>query len=215
MASKLKLVAFDIEGTLTVNPTVWEIMHRKLGTWESHGGPYWQRFCEGEFDYDTFAKLDVAVWRGAPHDLLLESAREVGYVSGCAKVMRELHGRGIVICAISCGLDVLSQRMSDELGIDHHFANTALHDNGTLSGELRINVPYGEKGRVLRELLDRLGIAPENVAAVGDHTIDIPMFELSAVSIAFNSGEPETNRAATCSVTSDDLTTILEHLPLS
>jgi len=215
MASTLKLVAFDIEGTLTVNPTIWEIMHQKLGTWESHGCPYWERFLRGEFDYDTFAKMDIAVWQGAPVELLLESAREVGYVSGCAEVIRELHERGIMVCAISCGLDVLSQRMSDELGIEHHFANRALHDNGTLSGELQLNVPFGEKGRVLEELLDRVRVPPEEVAAVGDHYIDIPMFELSGFSIAFNSDEPETNDAATCSVTSDSLTAILEHLPIS
>ncbi|MEW6354716.1 MAG: HAD family phosphatase [Planctomycetota bacterium] len=215
MASKLKLVAFDIEGTLTVDPTIWEIMHRKLGTWESHGCPYWERFRRGEFDYDTFARMDVGVWRGAPYELLRKSAQEVGYVPGCGEVMRELHGRGVMVCAISCGLDVLSQRMSDEFGIEHHFANTAVHDNGTLSGELRINVPFGEKGRVLREFLERMNIRPEHVAAVGDHYIDIPMFELSGFSIAFNSNEPETNQAATRRVTADSLTAILKHLPLS
>ena len=48
----IKLVAFDMEGCLTDDPTVWEIMHRKLNTWESHGDPYWRRYRAGEFGYD-------------------------------------------------------------------------------------------------------------------------------------------------------------------
>ncbi len=44
---KLRLVAFDMEGTLTCDPTVWELMHRRLGTWESHGLPYWERDAAG------------------------------------------------------------------------------------------------------------------------------------------------------------------------
>ena len=214
MRSKLRLVAFDIEGTLTVDPTIWEIMHRKLGSWESHGNPYWQRFRRGEFDYDTFAKMDVASWKGASHAALVESAREVRYVTGCEEVVRALHERGIVICAISCGLDVLSQRLSDELGVQHHFANSALHENGTLSGELLINVPYKEKGRILTELLRQLDVDPKNVASVGDHHVDLPMFRASRFSIAFNSNEPEVNCAATCSVSSESLTAILDHLPI-
>jgi len=214
MAADLKLVAFDIEGTLTLDPTIWEIMHRKRGTWESHGDPYYQRFLHGEFDYDTFAEMDVAVWQGARYDMLLESAREVKTIAGCAEVMQALHEKGIRICAISCGLDILSQRLSDEFDIEHHFANTALHDNGTLSGELQINVPFREKGRVLQGLTAKLGVGPDETASVGDHYIDIPMFELSGLSIAFNSKEPETNGAATCSVSSNDLTAILDHLPI-
>ena len=214
MARKLKLVAFDIEGTLTVDPTVWEIMHKKRGTWQSHGQPYYERFLQGEFDYDTFAKMDVATWRGARYDMLEASACEVGYMPGCGDVMRTLHERGVSICAISCGLDVLSRRLSDEFGIEYHFANTAVHENGTLSGELQINVPFREKGHVLQDVMDRLGVVPEEVASVGDHYIDVPMFEISAVSIAFNSTEDETNAAATHRVTSDTLTAILDHLPI-
>ena len=214
MSARLRLVAFDIEGTLTVDPTIWEIMHRKLGSWESHGDPYWQRFRRGEFDYDTFARMDVACWKGSPHSLLVESAREVRCVPGCREVMEALHSRNIVVCAISCGLDTLSQRLSVELGIERHFANSALHGDGRLSGDLQINVPYGEKGHILGDLLQRLGIAPENAASVGDHAMDISMFRTTGFSVAFNTSDPAVGRAATRSVHSESLAAVLDHLPI-
>lgn len=214
MSPKLKLVAFDIEGTLTADPTVWEIMHRKLGTWESHGNPYWERFRRGEFDYDTFARMDVASWRGAPYPLLVEAASEVRIVSGCEEVLRALHRKGVVVCTISCGLDVLSRRLSEAFGIERHFANAVLHDHGTLSGDLDIRVPHRDKGRILQGLIRELGIAPERVASVGDHHVDVPMFAASGFSIAFNARDPEVNRAATRSVCSDHLTAVLDHLPI-
>ena len=51
---RIELVALDVEGTLTSEPTIWEIMPRKLGTWESHGLVYWDRYLGGELEYDDF-----------------------------------------------------------------------------------------------------------------------------------------------------------------
>ena len=90
-ADEIKLVAFDMEGCLTADPTVWEIMHRKLGTWESHGHPYWKRYLAGEFGYDAFARMDVAVWQGAALSLLHEAAEEVPLMPGCAELLDALH----------------------------------------------------------------------------------------------------------------------------
>ena len=53
----IKLVAFDMDGCLAADPTVWELVHRRLGTWDSHGRPYWQRFLAGGLDYDEFEDL--------------------------------------------------------------------------------------------------------------------------------------------------------------
>ena len=64
MALPLRLVAFDMEGCLTDDPTVWEIMHRRLGTWDSHGRPYWDSYRRNELGYDEFARMDEAGWRG-------------------------------------------------------------------------------------------------------------------------------------------------------
>jgi len=208
--SRIKLAALDVEGTLTRDPTVWEIMHLKRGTWESVGLPYLNRFLAGEFDYDTFARMDVASWAGAPYDLLLEAAREVEYMPGAREFVRFLRDRGIVVCAISCGLDVLGRRLKDELGIEHAFANIPLRRNGRLSGELDIRVPYHGKGAVLSDFAGRMEVPLDSVLAVGDYEVDVPMFRLAGISVAFNTAEPSVIEEADYHVPGSDLGEVAE-----
>ncbi len=190
--TQIELVAFDIEGTLTTDPTVWEIMHRKLGTWESHGLVYWERYRRRELEYDDFARLDVGVWKDTPLSELEDAARQVPLMPGVDEVLPALTEAGLTIALISNGLTVLGRRIADEYGVEHVFANRALHSDGNLTGELDLTVPYAEKGVILEGLISRLGLSRENVAAVGDDRADIAMFRRAGISVAFRPGDPET-----------------------
>jgi len=209
---KTRLVAFDMEGCLTTDPTVWEIMHRKLGTWESHGLPYWNRYRAGEFPYDEFARLDVAVWQGAGHELLLESAREVPLMPGCAQVLQTLRDAGLHLAVISNGLACAARRFQDEFGVEHVFANCVEAEDGVLTGEVDIRVPYEAKGEVLRRLAAGLGVDRSEVAAVGDSTSDIHMFREAGLGIAFRPSHPSVAEEATHQAPGEDLRVLLELL---
>lgn len=202
---RIKLAAFDMEGCLTDDPTVWEIMHRKLGSWESHGQPYWDRYRAGEFEYDTFARMDVAVWRGAALDLLAAAAQEVPLMPGCAELINALSKAGVHVAVISNGLHCVADRFRDEFGVEHIHANRVETHDGSLTGEIDIRVPYEHKGRVLRNLAAELGLARDEIAAVGDSPSDIEMFRQAAVSIAFRPSHPSVSAAATHTVDDKDL----------
>ena len=202
---RIKLAVFDMEGCLTDDPTVWEIMHRKLDTWESHGQSYWDRYRAGEFEYDTFARMDVAVWRGARLDLLHAAAQEVPLMPGCDELMNALSGAGVRVAVISNGLHCVADRFGDEFGVEHIHANRVETRDGSLTGEIDIEVPYDHKGRVLRNLAANLGLARDKIAAVGDSASDIEMFREAAVSIAFRPSHPSVSAAATHTVDDKDL----------
>jgi len=197
---RIKLAVFDMEGCLTDDPTVWEIMHRKLDTWDSHGQPYWDRYRAGELEYDTFARMDVAVWRGASLDLLHAAAQEVPLMPGCAELMNALSGAGVRVAVISNGLHCVADRFGDEFGVEHIHANRVETCDGRLTGEIDIRVPYEHKGRVLRELAGRLGVSRNEIAAGGDSASDIEMFREAAVSIAFRPSHLSVSAAATHTV---------------
>ncbi len=208
---KIRLVAFDMEGCLTADPTVWEIMHRRLGTWASHGEPYWQRYLAGEFPYDEFARMDVAVWSGARHSDLIEAAGDVALMPGCAEILAQLHGDGVRTAVISNGLKCVADRFRDEHGVEFIHANEVETDDGLLSGGIRILIPYEDKGGVLRGLAERLGLHRGEIASVGDSRSDIAMFEASRISVAFNPVNREVAAAAT-HVLRDDLSPLLDIL---
>jgi len=201
----IKLVAFDMEGCLTAEPTVWELMHRRLDTWHSHGRPCWEHYLAGGVHYDEFARMDVAVWRGAPEAMLHEAARQVPLMPGCAEALRELRSAGGQLALISNGLMCLAERFSREFRFEHVHANRALSRNGTLTGELDISVPYEHKGLVLGRIAAELGLDRGQIASVGDSRADVAMFERSAISIAVSPADPSVAAAATHVITEHNL----------
>ncbi|MDP6107048.1 MAG: HAD-IB family phosphatase [Candidatus Brocadiia bacterium] len=209
---KIKLVAFDMEGVLSADPTVWEIMHGKLGTWDSHGRPYWERYQAGEFGYDRFARMDVAVWRGADVGLLREAAREVRWTDGCAEVLGALAEAGVAAAVISSGLLCVASRLEDEFGIEPIFANRAMAEGERLTGEVDMLVPYEAKGGILRSLAARGGIERAQIAAVGDSHSDVAMFREAAVSVAFRPTHASVASAATYCIDGEDLRPLLAFL---
>jgi phosphoserine phosphatase len=208
----IQLVAFDMEGCLTAEPTVWEIMHRRLGTWDSHGLPYWERYLAGGVHYDEFARMDVAVWRGAPEGMLHEAARDVPLMSGCAEALNALRRAGVRLALISNGLMCVAGRFEREFAFSHVHANRAVSCEGVLTGGIEIHVPYEDKGRVLREMAAHLGLRREEIASVGDSGADVAMFRESAVSIAVRPREAEVAEAATHVLDDHDLRPILDIL---
>ncbi len=195
--SGLKIAAFDMEGCLTCDPTVWEIMHRKNNSWRSCGEPYWERYRAGELGYDEFARLDVAAWRGAPAAQLRSAAAEVRLMPGCRELLRKLNQEDIYTVVISNGLMCVARRLAAECGIKEVFANRAIAEDGKLTGELQLDVPYDSKGEVLAKIMKKSGAAPKHVIAVGDSAADIPMFSLARVSIAICPENSEVGGGAT------------------
>ena len=121
-----------MEGVLSADPTVWEIMHGKLGTWDSHGRPYWERYQAGELGYDRFARMDVAVWRGAEAGLLREAAREVRWMNGCSEVLGALGEAGVTVAVPS--------EATGEVSVPHPHASSAKVKTHTTGRKLNLRL---------------------------------------------------------------------------
>jgi len=180
-----KLVAFDMDGTLTTGRTLWEVMHRKWGTWESHGLPYWERYRAGGWPYDEFAAMDVKSWAGAPEAMLFEAADEVELMPGCEELLTGLRAAGAATAIISNGLACLGERLAARFGMARVLANRHHARQGRLTGGIDILVPYEKKGEALRKLMAELGARPEETAAVGDSRSDAAMFAVAGLGVAF------------------------------
>ena len=184
-ANRIELVVFDMEGTLTTHPTVWELMHQRVGTWESHGLRYWERFKAGLLEYDEFARLDVGTWKGAPVDLLDKAVEEVPLMTGCAELLGYLSKTGVRVAIVSNGLERLGLRLAREFPIARVLANREVVLRNYLTGELDLLVPFDRKGEALEQAARELDIPASRVMAVGDGPADIGMFQKAAMSVAF------------------------------
>ncbi|MCI4326731.1 MAG: HAD-IB family phosphatase [Thermoplasmata archaeon] len=207
----LKLVAFDMDGTLVDAASSWAAVHEHFGDHNEEG---LRLFNAGEIDDHEFLRRDIAVWWKHNPEItvfdLEEILGKVPLMPGARVLLDALRSTRATTVIISGGIDVLARRVASELGIDVALANGFRVDaTGRLTGTGIIRVPIREKEAVLRKLQDDLGITPEETASVGNSEIDVGMFRRSAIGVAFAPEDDGVRRGATAVVEERDLARIV------
>ena len=183
----VRLIAFDLEGTLVKSVSSWVELHKRFGTWEK-GKEYAELFFSGKIDYVKWAELDASLWRGHTREEIMEWANSVEYMDGAKELIEFLRTNDFRIAILSSGLMCLAERIAGELGVDYVFANELVFDeNGVVTGKVKSLVDFKSKGVILRGLKNEL--RPELTVAVGDGYNDLSMFREADVSIAINPHE--------------------------
>ncbi len=183
----VRLIAFDLEGTLVKSVSSWVELHKRFGTWEK-GKEYAELFFSGKIDYVKWAELDASLWRGHTREEIMEWANSVEYMDGAKERIEFLRTNDFRIAILSSGLMCLAERIAGELGVDYVFANELVFDeNGVVTGKVKPLVDFKSKGVILRGLKNEL--RPELTVAVGDGYNDLSMFREADVSIAINPHE--------------------------
>ncbi|MEM2905144.1 MAG: HAD family phosphatase [Candidatus Bathyarchaeia archaeon] len=208
---KFRLVAFDLDGTLTRVSSIWQHVHEALGTW-TQGARYARSFFRGEITYEQWARLDARLWRGVSLEALEPLLASVRYMQGAEEVVSCLRKQGLKVGTISAGLSLLADKAMRELGLDFSVANELVIKDGKLTGEIQVRVGYDNKGEVLKEVLRSLGVERFECATVGDDLPDLGLFRECRLAIAFNPRHAAVERAAHVVVHGDDLRLILPYL---
>lgn len=208
---KLRLVVFDVDGTLMKVASSWQFLHEKLGTWDK-GKQYAEQFFRGAITYEDWARLDASLWRG----LKLESVRQIvdsiPYTNGAQDVITTLKRNGFKVVLLSAGLSLVTERIEREIGVDDSLANELKVENGLLTGEVKVNVSVHNKDMVLLRMLKKFNLGMDECAAVGDDETLIPLFENVSLSITFNPRSWMVEEQADIVVKGEDLREVLPFL---
>lgn len=213
-ATVLRLVAFDMDGTLVDVDSSWAAVHRH---YDDHNQEGLRRFLANEIDDEEFIRSDVAIWqRHAPSISVYDLERilaPVPLVPGAAAVLGELRRRRVRTAIVSGGLDVLARRVARELSIDLALANgVRVTADGRLTGEGIVRVPIHDKATALAHVQEMLGVSPRETAAVGNSDIDVGLFRRSRLGIAFRPADDAVRQGAQAIVPGPDLADILPEL---
>ena len=211
---RFRMVVFDLDGTLTRERSIWEYLHKKLGKWYGFAENYQKQFLAGNISYEAFCEQDAQVWRGMSIEEVVEIAKTVPFHSGVDELLRYLKQKGLKLALVSSGLSVLSDWVHLRYGFDYSVSNDLLHENGFLTGKVKIQVYYDQKARWVEKILEHFRVKAEESIAVGDSVGDLEMFRVAGLSIAFNSSCRDLDRIATHCVQSQDLSDIIPRLPL-
>jgi phosphoserine phosphatase len=203
----LRLVVFDMDGTLVDVASSWAAVHNEFG---DHNDEGLRLFNGGKIDDHEFLRRDIAVWWKHRPDLTIDELEaildRVPLMPGARPLLEALRGAHVTTAIVSGGIDVLAKRVARELGIDVALANGfRVNAEGRLTGEGIIRVPIRDKESVVRKLQEDLGIPPEETGSVGNSEIDVGMFRRSAVGVAFLPEDEIVRNGATDVVEEKDL----------
>jgi phosphoserine phosphatase len=210
----LRLVAFDMDGTLVDNESSWKTVHEHFQDNNEEG---LRAFLENRIDDEEFVRRDIAIWRRHAPDLTLfdldRILEPIPLMPGARALLGALRAHGLRTAIVSGGIDRLARRVGRELGIDYVLANGFRTDaEGRLTGEGIIRVPIHGKEEVLAMVQAQFGLGSEVTASVGNSEIDVGLFRRSRVGIAFRPADDEVRAAATHVVEGGDLAALIPTL---
>ncbi len=211
---QFKLVIFDLDGTLTQERSIWEYIHIRLGKWYGFAEEYQKQFLAGKISYEEFCERDAQVWKGMRVNELLEIVKTVPFHPGVDELIRFLKKKGLKLSMVSSGLSLLTNWVHQKYDFDYSVSNDLLHENGVLTGKVKIQVYFDKKAEWVEKILKQFGVRPEEVIAIGDSKGDMDMFQRVGFSIAFNSSCKDLDRIANVCISSKDLTDIIPKLAL-
>jgi len=205
----LRLVIFDLDGTLTRVESTWQYIHERLGTWHA-GKATAENYWKGKIDYVKWAELDSFMWRGVKVSKLRSIIDAIQYVDGAKETIAELKRRGKLSGIVSAGISLLSDRARKELGMDFAVANELHVSCGRMTGGVTVNVSLDEKLAVMKSVVEHSGYSLEECVAVGDNSFDLP--SEAGLRIAFNPRNAEVAKECDVIVKGTDIRVILPYI---
>jgi len=186
-----KLVAFDMDSTLINIECVDEIA--EAAGRKAEVAAITEAAMRGDIsDYKDSLRRRVALLKDVP-ETALETvySRHLQLNPGVERFVSACRAAGLKTLLVSGGFTWFSDRVRMRLALDFARANVLEFDNGRLTGKL-VDRPWGdivdgaEKRRVVLEVCELMGIAPEQAIAVGDGANDLPMMGVAGLSIAYH-----------------------------
>ena len=146
-----------------------------------------ERAMQGKIDFKSALRERVALLSGLDEDAIRQClAERVVPNPGAATLVRTMRVGGATTLLVSGGFVSFAEPISKMIGFNHYRANRLLFDGQLLSGEVEDPIVDAEAKKVaLVEAREELGLAPNDVLAIGDGANDRLMVEEAGLGVAY------------------------------
>ena len=186
----IRLVAFDLDGTLCRGDTVIETLAKSMGHLERARAL--ERQHEQRKDRDSLRILREEIARcygGATEAELCRHLSRLTLAPGAREGFALLGAAGIATAIVTFTWEFAAAWLARELGASH-WLGTRLRSDGGID-----HVWPEDKAAWLVDLASRLRLTRAHVAAIGDSWRDVPMFEVAGTSFYVGDVLPDGVRA--------------------
>lgn len=196
----IRAVLFDLDGTLVrYKGVAFESSWGALGV-AAGVGALWDQLLDryrGRLtEYSNWVSENAALLRGIPVARVLPSLFPPPYAPGVREAIAELRRSGYILGIVSSGVDLVAERVRADLDLSFAVANELRIADGVFTGEAVVRVGLGDKRAVVEQEARRLGLDLGEIAFVGDHLNDIPVFGAVGCAIAYAPKEASVAAAA-------------------
>ena len=168
-----KFVIFDLDGTIIKENSAWEMLHKHFKVDPSIVEKNKELYEKKIIDVDRWIEMDIKLWKN-PHKKTIEDVlKKYTLIEGIKEFVEYLKKRGFILGIVSSGIDILAEKVADELGIDICYSNSLIFDEkGFLIGG-KGNVDLLRKKEIAKNLSEKFKIPLKNFIIIGDTKYDM------------------------------------------
>lgn len=195
----IRLVAIDMDSTLINIECIDEIAN--IAGLKEPVSAITERAMRGEIDFEQSLRARVALLAGIEASAL-QSVYEhrLQFNPGAEYLCKVLHDKNIYTILISGGFSYFTERLKNHLNLNEAVSNVLEISAEKLTGQLIGQIVDSQyKAHYVENLRIKLGLAKDQVVAIGDGANDIPMLQTAGYGIAFY-GKPIVQKQARLSI---------------
>ncbi|HSB56253.1 MAG TPA: phosphoserine phosphatase SerB [Nitrosopumilaceae archaeon] len=175
------LAIFDVEGVLLdaeYLPILAEKINKQDEIWEIT-----RKGIQGVINWEEGLRTRVNTLKGISYETCKEIADSLPIMIGAKEACRSLKAAGWKLLAVSGGFTIMTDRLKNELDLDHVFSNELIFRDGKLDG-VKIHVDSDKSKSALIKIKE-WGEKKENIVVVVDGANDIKLFDICGLGVAF------------------------------
>ncbi|WP_181388348.1 phosphoserine phosphatase [Vibrio albus] len=188
------LIVMDMDSTAIQIECIDEIA--KLAGVGEQVSAVTERAMQGELNFEESLRERVGTLKDADEGIIAKVRENLPMMPDLEALIYTLKQFGWKTAIASGGFTYFSDKLKQELDLDHAQSNTLEIIDGKLTGKVLGEIVGAEKkAQILGELTEKFGVKPSNTIAVGDGANDLVMMNTAGLGIAYHA-KPKVEKQA-------------------